>query len=280
MVECSAEPSALAGVDGGTRLRGRARTSSGAYNCLELCPPRRRPARVPLDEPRLPVRRADALAYREGRPVRARPTQPCPGASADGHRRELPARRRRERSTARRSSRPSCSSPSTLETFGLRAVVDRCGVIAGPMADGQGRPGRFHLLDARPLLRSATRATSDTAATASRCGPAARGRSRRADRGAARGPSAGAARRQRGRRARVLSLSCSRLTELCPSITGNRSRRSAERVDRATYRIYISDCAALFAYTDWRPRSGPRAMLEDTAPGSLTNERARREALD
>ncbi len=129
----------------------------GAYNCLELARrdgaqfvflstsrvypyPAPEPARARAD--RDPVR---ARAGPGDRGRRARPGSPSPSRSTG------PAR-----STGRRSSPPSCSSPSTRRTSALRTVVDRCGVIAGPWQMGRVDQGVFtfwllHHHFARPL---------------------------------------------------------------------------------------------------------------------------------
>ena len=60
------------GVDGDTAYLVQTNLI-GAYNCLELGPARRRPARLPLDQPRLPGRPRSALAcVEDGDALRAR----------------------------------------------------------------------------------------------------------------------------------------------------------------------------------------------------------------
>jgi len=61
------------------------------------------------------------------------------------------------------------------------------------------------------------------------------------------------------------SLSLLETTELCTEITGNSivpQRRPDTRPGDVP--LYLSDCARLFALTDWRPRHGPRQILTDT----------------
>ena len=64
---------------------------------------------------------------------------------------------------------------------------------------------------------------------------------------------------------RSCSLSLLETTELCTEITGNSivpQRRPDTRPGDVP--LYLSDCARLFALTDWRPRHGPRQILTDT----------------
>jgi len=43
--------------------------------------------------------------------------------------------------------------------------------------------------------------------------------------------------------------------------------------------VYLSDCSALFAHTDWRPRRGAREILADIHAWVLENEALVRGAL-
>ena len=144
IVECSAEPSVLAGRRRRRRLPRAARTSSARYNCLELAPPRRRAARVPLDEPRLSRRGARARS-----PTRRRETrfeldaeQPLPGVSARGIAEDFPLDGRAH-ALRRDEARGRAADRRVRRRFGLRAVVDRCGVIAGPWQMGKVDQGVF-----------------------------------------------------------------------------------------------------------------------------------------
>ncbi|MBI5105925.1 MAG: NAD-dependent epimerase/dehydratase family protein [Solirubrobacterales bacterium] len=60
------------------------------------------------------------------------------------------------------------------------------------------------------------------------------------------------------------SLSLVETTAICRELTGNDLPITGEAATRAgDVRCYLSDCRALFAHTDWRPRKSPRDVLRD-----------------
>ena len=145
-------------------------------------------------------------------------------------------------------------------------MINRCGVIAGPVADGQvdqgvftfwllrhhfGRPltyigyggaGRqvrdlLHVDDLVDLIDRPARATRSPGAGS---------------------PATSAA-------GRDVSLSLLETTELCRELTGNEVPiEAADEVRAGDVPLYLSDCARLFAHTDWRPRRDARQALADT----------------
>ena len=130
----------------------------GAFNCLELC--RRDDAHlVFLSTSRVyPMAALRAVAYSRDRDaVRARRrrsrSRACRRA---GSRETFPLEGRRTLYGATKLAAELLIA-EYAETFGLRTTVDRCGVIAGPVADGEGRPGRLRPLGARAPLRQAAR---------------------------------------------------------------------------------------------------------------------------
>ena len=132
--------------------------------------PRRRAARVPLDQPRLPLAALDRAAYaRRTTRFELEPDQELAGTRPSGRLRGASRSTARARSTARRSSRPSCSSPSTATTFGLRDGDRPLRRDRRPVADGEGRPGRVHATGCWRTTSGGRCATSATAAAASRC---------------------------------------------------------------------------------------------------------------
>ena len=228
--------------------------------------PRRRAGRLPLDEPRLSRSRRSTRS-----PSRRRATRfELAAEQAAARRVRAPASPRTSRSTGARTLYGATKLAGRAARRRVRRrlrpaarSIDRCGVIAGPVADGQGRPGRLHLLDAGATTSGASCATSATAARASRCAtcctsttsstssttssasPDALGRRR---------PSTSAAAARR-------SLSLRETTELCRELTGNERGGHGARASSgpATCAIYLSDCARLFELTDWRPRRDARA---------------------
>jgi nucleoside-diphosphate-sugar epimerase len=137
LIECSAEPSVMSGVDGDTGYLVHTNLT-GAYNCLELA---RRDAAfvVFLSTSRVyPVAALNALAYaeEETRFVLA-DQQPVPGASSDGISEDFPLEGARTLYGATKLA-AELLIEEYREMFGLRAAVNRCGVIAGPWQMGRG----------------------------------------------------------------------------------------------------------------------------------------------
>jgi CDP-paratose 2-epimerase len=76
------------------------------------------------------------------------------------------------------------------------------------------------------------------------------------------------------------SLSLRETTELCRELTGNAVEVEASAETRpGDVRIYVSDCARLFAHTDWRPRRTPRDALADIHRWVRDNEASVEAAL-
>lgn len=279
LAECSAEPSVLAGSGGAVDYPLHANLL-GAYHCLELCR-RDRAALVFVSTSRVyPVAGLAAVA------IRAAPTrfeladeQPLPGVSAAGIAEEFPlAGARTLYGTTKLAA--ELLVEEYRAAFGLRAVVDRFGVIAGPWQmgkvdqgvfthwvlshrlgrpleyigfDGSGRQVRdlVHVDDAVDLLAEQLEAPDDWDGFVGNVG----------------GGRAG-------------SLSLAETTALCRELTGREVPVTAAGSDRAgDVPIYISDCARLHARTAWRPRRSPRAILADVAGWVEEHERALAEVL-
>ena len=107
-------------------------------------PPRRRPGRLPLHEPRLPLPGAQrARAAARGDPLRARARRSSsPGASAAGISERFPLDGPRTLYGATKLAAELLVTEYAAN-FGLRTVVDRCGVIAGPWQMGRVDQGVF-----------------------------------------------------------------------------------------------------------------------------------------
>ncbi len=263
IVECSAEPSARAGYDGspdyvvGSNL-------VGAYNCLELA--RRSHAQfVFLSTSRVyPIATLRSLSFAEG-DTRYELTaeQPVPGASPAGIAEDFPL-------AGARTLYGSTKLAAELlieeyrHTYGLRAVIDRCGVIAGPWQMGKvdqgvftfwmlahhfGRPltyigfgGRgkqvrdlLHVEDLLALLDDQLENPEHWDGTVANVGGG-----------------------------RDCSLSLRETTELCAAITGRRVDVGSDpNTTPGDVPHYLSDCSELFRRTAWRPTRGPREILAD-----------------
>jgi CDP-paratose 2-epimerase len=263
IVECSAEPSALAGLDGGgdyvvhTNLL-------GAHHCLELA--RRDEAYlVFLSTSRVyPVAALNEVEYSENETrFELEPAQELPGVSEAGISEAFPLDGAR---TLYGTSKLAAELliAEYAESFGVRAVVNRFGVIAGPWQMGKvdqgvftfwvlshrlGRPLRYigyegsgkqvrdllHIDDAVDLIERQLLAPDEWAGFTGNVGGG-----------------------------RQCSLSLVETTEICRALTGNEVPVEAVQEPRpGDVPIYISDCDLLYRHTDWRPRRGPREILED-----------------
>ena len=263
IVECSAEPSALSGVDGATDYVVQSNLI-GAWNCLELA--RRDGAHVVfLSTSRVyPIDAVNSLAWEET-PTRfaLAPEQTLQGASEHGISEAFPLAGARTIYGATKLSAELLIAEYAA-SFGIPAVIDRCGVIAGPWQMGKvdqgvfthwalshhfGRPLRYigyggsgkqvrDLIHVADLVELVDEQLGDPGAWAG------------VTVNVGGGPE--------------FSLSLLETTDLCRELTGREIDISPDSSDRpGDVRIYISDCRELFARTSWRPRRGPREVMAE-----------------
>jgi CDP-paratose 2-epimerase len=263
IVDCSAEPSVVAGSDG--RADFVVRTNLvGGYHCLELA--RRNGAfLVFLSTSRVyPIVTLEGLRYAE---VDTRfellDGQATPGASAIGIAESFPLAGHRTLYGATK-----LATELLIEEYrashGLQAVINRCGVIAGPWQMGGVEQGVFahwmlsHVLG-RPLryigyggsgkqVRDLLHIDDLVELVHQQLGA----------------PDAwdGAILNVGG--GRNCSLSLQEATALCRQLTGNEVPVHPTPAPRpGDVRAYLSDCSLLFSKTSWRPRRTPRDVLED-----------------
>jgi CDP-paratose 2-epimerase len=279
LVECSAEPSALAGVDGATGYPVQTNLL-GAYHCLELA--RREDAQlVFLSTSRVyPYETLDALAYEESSTrYELAADQDARGASAAGIAEGFPLEGARTLYGATKLAAELLIA-EYVAAFGLSAVVNRCGVIAGPWQMGKvdqgvftywllahffGRDLRYigyggtgkqvrdllHVEDLVELVDDQLRRPAHWTGVTVNVGGG-----------------------------RAVSLSLVETTELCRELTGRHVDVGAAGEDRpGDVRVYLSDTGRLAELSDWRPRRDARAILADTLEWIADNERAVRQAL-
>jgi CDP-paratose 2-epimerase len=263
LVECSAEPSALSGVDGDTGFVFQTNLV-GAYNCLELA---RRDGAFMLfvSTSRVyPVAPLNELSLLEGETrFELADEQPTPGASAAGISEEFPlAGARTLYGTTKLAAEMLIEE--YREMFELRAVVDRCGVIAGPWQMGKVDQGVFAhwLLSHRfgmPLsyigyggdgkqVRDLLHVEDLADLIEEQLADPERWDGEIVNVGGG----------------REVSLSLLETTTLCRELTGVEVPISAEPQGRpGDVPVYLSDCTRLFERTDWRPRRSARQTLAD-----------------
>lgn len=280
IVECSAEPSVLAGIDG-TPAYLIESNLTGAYHCLELA--RRRSAQmVFLSTSRVyPVGALERVRLREtALRFEIDPDQELPGASENGISEAFPLEGARTLYGTTKLA-AELLIEEYRAAYDLRAVINRCGVIAGPWQMGKvdqgvftywmlahhfGRPLKYigfggsgkqvrdllHVEDLVDLLALQVSEPEHWDGVTANVGGG-----------------------------RECSLSLLETTALCAEITGREVpvEHSSERRP-GDLAIYMSDCRRLFGLADWRPRRGPRDVLADTESWIGANEAALRDALD
>src|SRR4051794_26000445 len=263
IVECSAEPSVMAGVDGAPGYLVETNLV-GAYNCLELA--RRDGAQVVfLSTSRVyPYPALNQLRLREDATrLELEPEQEVGGASPAGISESSPLDGPRTLYGATKLAAELLVTEYAAN-FDLRTVVNRCGVIAGPWQMGRVDQGVFtfwllHHHFGRPLTYigygGAGRQVRDLLHVDDLVDLVER-QLTDPDHWHGRTFNAGGG--------RDVSLSLRETTDLCREITGNDVDVSPAGESRpGDVRIYLSDCRALFAHTDWRPQRGPRQVLQD-----------------
>ena len=261
LVDCSAEPAVLAAYEAGpaavidTNL-------IGTVNLLEVA--RRHGADVVfLSTSRVyPVAALESIAFEEtASRVRARG-----GADAAGRRAPAGIGEAFPLDGARSlygATKLACELllAEYADMYGLRYVVDRCGVITGPVADGQGRPGRLRAVDGPPLFQAAAgvhrlrrhrQASARLRRRSTSCAISCCSRSTAIATLPRRVYNVGGG--------LASSLSLLETTALCEEITGNRVEIARVAENRPSdVRIYVTDNARVTADTGWSPASRRRA---------------------
>jgi CDP-paratose 2-epimerase len=257
IVECSAEPSALAGVHDSPDYLVQSNLV-GAYHCLELA--RREQAQlVFISTSRVyPYGALDALPYREA-DTRFELDGPA-GVSED-----FPLEGPRTLYGATKLAAEHLITDYAA-VLGLPMTINRCGVIAGPWQMGKvdqgvftywvlahhaGRPLQYigyggagkqvrdllHVEDLVELIDLQLGAPGEWAGRTVNVGGG-----------------------------REISLSLAETTALCQELTGNSVPVGVADSDRpGDVRIYLTDASRLFAMTDWRPRRSAADTLADIA---------------
>jgi CDP-paratose 2-epimerase len=263
MIECSAEPSVLAGfADTAYSVQ---TNLVGAFNCLERA--REQEAfLVFLSTSRVyPVAPQQELALEEGETrFELAAEQALPGAGPRGISERFPLEGARTLYGATKLSAEHLIE-EYADAFGVRAVVNRCGVIAGPWQMGKVDQGVFawwllshlfrrplsyigyggsgkqvrdllHVEDLLDLVEEQLRDQERWAGVTANVGGG-----------------------------RECSLSLLEATALCAELTGNEVPIAIEPQNRpGDVPVYLSDCGRLHSLTSWRPRRGAREVLADT----------------
>ncbi|HLK19415.1 MAG TPA: NAD-dependent epimerase/dehydratase family protein [Bryobacteraceae bacterium] len=274
IIECSAEPSAQAGYNGSPEYLIQTNLV-GCFNCLELAR-RTRADFIFLSTSRVyPVEKLKALSIREEETrLVLEDRQPFPGASAAGVAEDFPLDGARSLYGMTKLS-GELMVTEYAAAYGLRCVINRCGVIAGPwqmgktdqgvvtywMAahyfrrelsyigfGGKGKQVRdlLHIDDLALLLADQVADTDRYAGKLFNAGGGLSG-----------------------------SLSLRELTALCQRISGNTIPIGEQPETRpADVPIYITDHRRLTEFSGWRPTRKPEDILADTYKWIRENEQA------
>jgi CDP-paratose 2-epimerase len=256
IVECSAEPSALAGVHDSPDYLVQSNLF-GAYHCLELA--RRDSAQfVFISTSRVyPYGALDALPYRE---AETRFELEGTGIAED-----FPLEGPRTLYGATKLAAEHLVTDYAA-VLGIPTVINRCGVIAGPWQMGKvdqgvftywvlahqtGRPLSYigyggvgkqvrdliHVEDVVDLIDLQLSSPGEWAGRLVNVGGG-----------------------------REISLSLAETTALCRELTGNEVPVGAADSDRpGDVRIYLTDASRLYSLTDWRPARSAEETLADIA---------------
>jgi CDP-paratose 2-epimerase len=263
LIECSAEPSVLAGFENPEAVVST--NLVGAWNCLQLAL-RDGAQFVFLSTSRVyPVGALSRVQLHESETrFELDERQPLPGVSPAGISEDFPLTGPRTMYGASKLS-AELLIEECRASAGLRAVVDRCGVIAGPWQMGKvdqgvfthwlishrfGRPlsyigfggyGRqvrdvLHVADLLELIDEQLAEPEHWDGVVANVGGGAHG-----------------------------SLSLRETTGLARELSGNEVPLTSVPEQRpGDIPIYISDCSRLFEHTSWRPRRDPKTVLADT----------------
>lgn len=263
IIECSAEPSVLAGY--GSSPEYVINTNlAGTINCLEAA---RKTGSdfIFLSTSRVyPIERLNSLRFTEADTrFELADKQETQGASKEGVSHEFPLAGFRSLYGATK-----LSSEHILEEYqamyGIRGVVNRCGVVSGPWQMGKVDQGVFvHWLGSHYFKKNLAY-----------FGYGGTGKQVRdlihiddlysliewqvdnIDKVKGRVFNVGGG--------RGFSLSILETTKLCRDITGNTLEINGVKEERdADIRIYISDCAEIRNISGWGPRRGPSEILND-----------------
>lgn len=280
LIECSAEPSVMSGVDGDTGYLVHTNLT-GAYNCLELA--RRDGAfLVFLSTSRVyPVAPQVGLALEETETrFELAAEQAVRGVSPRGISEDFPLEGARTLYGATKLAAEMLIE-EYREGLGVPAVIDRCGVIAGPWQMGKVDQGVFthwmlahhfgnplsyigfgghgkqvrDLLHVEDLVDLVERQLLDPGAWDGRTVNVGGGRE--------------------------CSLSLRETTAICQELTGNEVPISpVQETRQGDVPIYLSDCTKLFGLDEWRPRRSAEQVLADIHEWIAADEERIAQALN
>lgn len=279
VIDCSAEPSALAGYGGSPEFTVKTNLL-GTFHCLELA--RRTQADVLfVSTSRVyPYATLNSLAFSEEETRFALANeQPVRGASGRGISEEFPL-------DGARSIYGMTKLASELmaleyaDAYGFRSVINRCGLISGPRQMGKSDQGVIVLWLASHYFESPLRYIGFGG-----CGKQVRDVLHVEDFCDLVIDEVSDFGRYAGRPLNVgggieNSVSLLEATEYCAQITGRRIEITAEPETRpADVKVFVTDNSKLSAINSWRPKRDVRRCLEDIHGWLRANQEGLKAAL-
>jgi len=274
IVDCSAEPSVLAGYDGSPQYLIRSNLE-GTFHTLELAR-RTRADLIFLSTSRVyPIAALNSLAFAE-EPTRFRllDNQPLTGVSSQGIGETFPLEGARSLYGMTKLA-SELMVQEYADAYGLRAIINRCGLIAGPWQMPRSDQGVVALWVAAHYFRRPLRYIGFGGS-----GKQVRDMLSIAD-------LTGLIHHQIENFTRLQggvfnaggglpgSASLRELTDLCREITSNVVPIEPSSEDRrADIPIYISDCRRLASVASWAPSQSKLALLSSIHEWIRTNERS------
>lgn len=279
LLECSAEPSVLAGY-GSSPKYVLDTNLTGTLNCLEAAR-RHGSAIVFLSTSRVyPLAALRRLDYSETETrLELAEVQPVAGASAVGISEAFPLEGSRSLYGATKLASELIMG-EYLEMYGLRGVINRCGVLSGPWQMGRADQGVVVLWAARHIYGGALKYIGYGGA-----GKQVRDllhiddlldlvcwQVEHWDRVTGQTFNVGGG--------RPVSVSLQELTALCQRYSGNTLPIGSETADRpADIPLYLTDTARIQGLSGWAPKRSAETIVEDTCRWIRAHEDALRPVL-
>ena len=273
LIECSAEPSVLAGQNGSPDYLFETNLT-GAYRCLEKAR-KWRAGVIFLSTSRVyPIGRLESHAWREEATRFAWQDNGTKGISSRGVSEDLDLGGARSLYGFTKLAAEQLIEEYRA-AFGLRAIINRCGVIAGPWQFGKVDQGvaalwvMAHHFE-RPLsyigYGGQGKQVRDFLHVSDLCDLILEQLENFGTWDGWLGNVAGGAEN---------SASLCELTEMCRAITGRKIEIGSDPVNRpADLRIFMGDNSRLFARTSWRPKKSVSHIIQDIHRWVTENEAA------
>jgi CDP-paratose 2-epimerase len=263
IIECSAEPSAQAGYGGSPEFLIQTNLN-GCYHCLELARETRADFIFISTSRVYPVKLLNDLSFHETDSRFALSEQQAvPGASAEGVSERFPLEGARSLYGMTKLA-GELMVTEYADAYGIRTIVNRCGLIAGPWQMGKTDQGVISLWVAAHHFKQSLKyigfggsgkQVRDILHIDDLC-DLIDDQMQNPDQYSGRLFNAGGG--------LAGSLSLREMTALCQRITGSTIPIVSSAEDRpADIRIFLTDHRRLTAYREWRPRRGPETVLND-----------------